>query len=163
MGEQRTLFPSDDFDIRGLTFWRGWCEAIVRPVPPGATAPGPKRIDNRPRAPGARVGHWLAIHAGQTIDTEGLAWMRDTYGYTWTAADCVRPGFIVGVARVVGFVDHGERPWYFGPTWQGRRNFGWLLDRVQSFEADPIACKGALGLWVLPPDVLAEVERRVAS
>lgn len=162
MGEQRTLFQ-EPFDIRGMTFWRGWCEAIVRPVPEGATAPGPKRVDNRPRAPGARLGRWIAIHAGQAIDTEGLAWMRDAFGYAWTAADCTRPGFIIGAARVVGFVDHGERPWYFGPTWKGRANYGWLLDDVCAFEDDPVECKGARGLWVLAPNVESDVRARIET
>lgn len=146
-------------DVRGFTFWHPWAEAIVRPPPPGATAPGPKRIDNRPprSALGARVGRHIALHTGQTLHREGLAWLRETFGYDWTAADMAPSGSILGVARVVGRVPPGY-PWHFGASYQGKPNEGWWLDEVVTF-AEPVRgpggapIPGALGCWKLSDDV----------
>jgi activating signal cointegrator 1 len=48
----------------------------------------------------------------------------------------------------------------FGDYGPGR--FAWFLDRVHRV-AEPVPCRGALGLWTVPDDVLAVLrERRVA-
>ena len=156
-------------DVRGFTFWRPWGEAIARSVPSCASAPGPKRIDNRPpRSPlGSRVGKYIALHIGQTTHAEGLAWINRTFGYGWTADNLAPPGCILGVARVVGRVPPGD-PWHFGETYNGKPNEGWALDDVTAF-ADPLLgpggapIKGALGCWTLAPDVLDAVRERYAA
>jgi hypothetical protein len=44
-----------------------------------------------------------------------------------------------------------EDPWWTGPC-------GWLLDRVVAIE--PVACKGAQGLWTVPEPQLSLVLER---
>ena len=149
--------------MRGLTLWRPWSDAIVH---------GPKRVENRLRPPPASVlGELIAIHAGRK------------YGFgNWTLPSAARRGYeppneakcprgIVGVARVVGYLDlrgadrvmkhrvdldcggyhdldrlHAldEDPWWVGPV-------GWLLDDVVAFP-EPIPHRGMLGLWRVPID-----------
>lgn len=153
-------FPAaPEMDLRGFTFWRPWVEAIVRPVPRGATAPHPKRVDNRPlRCPlSSRVGRHIALHAGQKVHREGLDWVNATFGYGWTEADLSPPGAILGVARVVGVADPSA-PWHFGAEYNGHPNVGWLLDDVVAFESPVFGLggapiPGALGCWRLPEDV----------
>lgn len=173
MSAQLGLFASPSMpallNVRGFTFWRPWGEAIVRPVPAHAAAPGPKRIDNRPpRSPlGSRVGRHVAIHVGQTTHAEGLAWINRVFGYGWTVSMLAPPGSIIGVARVVGRVPPGD-PWHFGETYNGKPNEGWALDDVVAF-AEPLLgpggapIKGALGCWTLPDDVLATARERYAA
>lgn len=43
-----------------------------------------------------------------------------------------------------------------GPRW------AWLLRDVRQL-GEPVPCKGSLGLWTLPPSVLAAVERQLAT
>jgi len=151
--------PAEPFDARGLTFWRPWAEAIFRPVPPGATAPHPKDVDNRPRPPGFMRGKRIAVHTAQRIHHEGLDWLRRTFGYPWTVADLAHPGVILGTVRVAGTVTEGARAWFFGPEWNGKENVGWLLDDVRPFATPiPFTPSFARGFWRLPPDVLARVE-----
>lgn len=161
--------PPSLLDVRGFTFWRPWVEAIAYPVPSGAYAPTPKRIDNRPprSALASRVGRYIALHVGQTTHAEGLDWINATFGYGWADRDLAPLGSILGVARVVGRDPPGD-PWHFGETYAGKPNEGWRLDDVVTF-AEPLfgpggaPIKGALGCWVLPDDVLAAVRERVAA
>jgi hypothetical protein len=47
----------------------------------------------------------------------------------------------------------------FGLYEPGR--FAWMTGPERTILADPIPCRGSLGLWTLPDDVAAELERRV--
>ncbi len=73
-------------------------------------------------------------------------------------ADRIAYGAIVGMAKVVGCVrvedyedslrpDHVDAalPWACGP-------WCWQIDDVVRF-ARPIPCRGALGLWTVPPQI----------
>lgn len=137
---------------------------------------GPKRIENRTQLPPRNlVGDWLAIHAGLGYDE-----------VEWPAglpvpdeSEC--PTGIVGVVRVLGALDrrwgrtgrrravvmHDEDDlelrlrllaldredwWWTGPV-------GWLLDDAIAIE--PVACRGAQGVWPVPKEIAAEVRRRV--
>jgi hypothetical protein len=53
-------------------------------------------------------------------------------------------GAIVGTARIVDCVTEGQSPWFVGP-------FGIVLEDVRPTPIIP--CRGALGLWTVPPDV----------
>lgn len=149
--------------LRAITLIRPWSDAIVG---------GPKRVENRTWLPPlALLGSYIAIHAGAKYE-DHLYWPED-----WRAPASPPQG-IVGVARLAGVLDrrkggrmpypprvgprlsaeldaHLERldrdPWWAGPV-------GWLLTDVQ--QIDPIACRGALGLWVVPPAAAHEVRRR---
>jgi hypothetical protein len=74
---------------------------------------------------------------------------------------------IVGLARVVGCIRANEEgdyeivagvsgvhvdvdeEWFFGP-------YGWILENVVALR-EPVPCKGAQGLWTVPPDAAARV------
>jgi hypothetical protein len=80
-------------------------------------------------------------------------------GHPW--GDSVRLGGIVGRARVIdsilpgGLTSDGDRhplasdPWYTG-------DYGLVLDAVRPTRLVP--CKGDLGLWIVPPEVLSAVK-----
>ena len=65
-------------------------------------------------------------------------------------------GAVVGVARLAGVEDEApeDEAYWCGP-------WGWRLDEVRAIE--PVPCKGAQGLWTLPPEVLATVRERWAA
>lgn len=145
--------------LRGLTLWRPWSASIVH---------GPKRVENRPWHPPIALMHgdlWIALHAGRTWDGDSAdfilknwrAAMRlvgndESQESAWPAE--WRAQGVVGVARVeqalrVEDMAEARDPWAFGP-------WCWTLADVRAVP-DPIACRGAQGLWTLP----AEVEARL--
>lgn len=61
----------------------------------------------------------------------------------------VHSGAIVGRARIVDCVSSSDSPWFCGP-------FGFVLSDI---ELTPIVpCKGALGLWNLPDEVMRHLD-----
>jgi len=130
-----------------LTIWQPWANAIVWCG---------KDIENRGWAPWPDIiGKTIAIHAGKVFDEDGAL----SIGFGWSAGrlkftesqllrlstDLCPKGAIVGVARVTGFVRTSTSPWFNGPI-------GWKLADAFPLDA-PVFCRGAQGLWVLPPDV----------
>ncbi len=123
--------------MKALTLWRPWSDAIVR---------GPKRVENRPWCPyPGTLGTIIAIHAGQKY---GFGNWDLPEGYE-PPSKASSPMGIVGVARVVGYLDRRagirvsvascERlasdvhvldrdPWWLGPV-------GWLLEDVVALRA----------------------------
>ena len=145
--------------MRALTLWRPWTWAVCH---------AGKRIENRPWRPWLSVmGQEIALHAGKTYDRAGRAFIVGR-GYNPPASlGC--PEGIVAVARVRAVFDRtddagtlarrglpdAQHQWFFGP-------FGWLLDDVRVL-ARPIQCRGAQGLWTMPPDVEAEINRQLTT
>ncbi len=129
--------------LLALTLWRPWPWSILY---------GPKRVENRPWKPPARiVGKYLALHAGKTWDDEGLGFIKDLVPDVPRSSDA-HPLGIVGVVRVTGFratTDLDPDEWAFGP-------YAWTLDEIVALP-EPVPCKGAQGLWPVPLDVLARV------
>lgn len=144
--------------LRALTLWRPWAASIVH---------GPKRVENRPWAPPLRFlddGLWLALHAGRVWDGGDARYIRDHWPEIpgWVAAEDVerevawpelyRQQGVVGVARVVRAYridDLEKNPWAFGP-------WCWELADVRRLE-EPIAVRGAQGLWGLPREIEEEL------
>jgi hypothetical protein len=131
--------------IRGLTLIRPWGWAIAH---------GGKDIENRTWKPPANMmGQWLAIHSGKKYDEAAASWIEDltiTPPIPEDAED--QSGVIVAVARLAEVrTESPGNPWFVGPV-------GWVLRDVQPI--DPVPCKGAQGLWPLPPDVLTLVRAR---
>lgn len=166
----RAKAPPVGPEFRGLTFFRGWAEAIVRPVPVEANAPCPKRIENRPVPLNPRHfgSTWITIRTGLRIDNDGLRWMRDTYGYPWADdREKFRParaGCLIGAFRVdCVHSDDVERPWYRGSSHGTKKNFGWSISEVVPFEDDPVEFKPSfcLGLFRLDEAASRAVESRI--
>lgn len=127
-----------------LTPWWAW---IV--------ANGHKPVENRKWNTKFR-GEFL-IHAsiGKSSD---WAEVRDFFAHviprvSKESLDCflgsdVPRGAIVGRARLVDVVRESDSPWFFGP-------YGFVLEGVARTPIVP--CKGALGFWTVPADVLAKI------
>lgn len=155
--------PFPDVDGRepifGFTFRQPFATAVMD---------GPKRIENRPKEPYARLqgrAFWIAIHAGiGWYDGVQYADMLELW------PDC--PPFeempsrvLLGAARVVGWSTH-ETPaaaqrahgrWAFGPVC-------WELDPTVVVLPRPLPHpKGALGLWTLPTPALQELRKAKAD
>ncbi len=110
-----------------------------------------KDVENRTWRPRRDVaGTRIWIHASkkrQPLDPEDLLDIR------FLPEDIVHPpvsrlavGAIVGSVIVDHFVESFDSEWFNGPI-------GWVLRDPEPLDA-PITCRGNLGLWTVPPDVL---------
>jgi hypothetical protein len=63
------------------------------------------------------------------------------------------------VARVVDIVTRSRSKWFWR-LHDGSTNFGWVLTNPMALKK-PIQCKGALGLWDLPPKVFRQLRRQL--
>lgn len=147
---------------RCLSLHRPWARAIVRLG---------KDVENRDwkHAPGAwLVGQWLGIHAGQTWDRAGAAFIEAETG---EALDGTPLG-IVGAARVIGVIGAGPlglaklvagdeklvRPHLGSAWWMG--SWGIVFDEALELD-EPIPHKGSLGFWPPEPAALAALQSLV--
>ena len=123
---------------------RPWTWAIVR---------GFKRIENRTwKPPASIVGQRIALHSGKKYDKESEAFIMDAISAIGGLPIDAEDEGIVGTAVVRGFLtnpseiqDPEQAQWYFGP-------YGWVLDDARPL-AEPVPCRGALGLWTVPADI----------
>jgi hypothetical protein len=131
--------------VKALTLWQPWAHAVARLG---------KRIENRPWKPWPSVvGRVIAIHAAAKVDPaeeeRAARWIRLTVGVWVPLSSALPRGAIVATARVTGSVAASADPWFVGP-------YGWTLDEVVALPA-PVPCRGAQGLWTVPPEVEALV------
>ncbi len=115
--------------MKALSIQQPWAWLIVS---------GIKDVENRnwPTSVRGRV----LVHAGKTLDTQGLAWVRGRFPHIALPRD-FELGGIVGEAVLVGCVTDHDSPWYFGP-------YGFVLR-----EAKPLpfrALRGQLGFFEVP-------------
>jgi len=130
--------------MRAITLHRPWAQAIVD---------GVKDTENRVWPIWERlIGKRIAIHAGKKYDRDGALWMLDSGLYVPPSQAEAATG-IVGVAVVSHVVADHPSPWFFGP-------FGWVLSDVQALH-EPIAIRGAQGLWKVPDEVVLEIDRQL--
>ena len=142
--------------MKALTLWRPWAAAIVH---------GTKRVENPGwTPPRSMLGQDIALHAGRTVDNDAI----DEIVASGVSRDMLPgPTGIVAVVRLVGFVDvRGPRLMFAGLSSEAAQAaadsdwfdywVGWVLDRVRPL-SEPVPCRGAQGLWDLPPDVEAAV------
>ncbi len=152
--------------------------SLSRPWPWAILKAG-KRIENRKRKDG-RMPHIvrhrgpLLLHAAQSWDKTALDWMfargligRVDYGYLESQPDRQPAGVIFARCRGVGTIT---------PTVDGRPSAAPLAERMRdpfnlrwwmggyalifdAVELTPLVpCRGHLGLWNVPDDVLAKLE-----
>jgi hypothetical protein len=98
---------------------------------------------------------WLAIHASGSPRVGG----RFPRGRKVPDLKTLDYSAICGVARVVDIVTKSRSWWYYRPD-DGSINYGWVLGDVKPLK-NPIQCKGALGLWDVPPSVLRAIKRQL--
>jgi hypothetical protein len=111
----------------------------------------------------------IAIHAGKGWDVDGqdsalvrLSWrVAGQDLHVLTPNNSLIPlGAVVAVADLVdvcGKTFAVPAPNFCGcGPWASRSQYHWRLANVRAL-AEPVPCKGALGLWTLPADVEAAV------
>ena len=98
---------------------------------------------------------WLALHASATPNR----YAEFPRGHLVPDFDTLDYSAICGVARVVKIVTKSRSKWFSRPD-DGSINFGWVLGDVTALKT-PIPCKGALGLWNIPPKILREIQRQL--
>lgn len=157
--------------MKAITLWRPWDQTFF--LEDEALR---KTVENRPWAPPRTIrGELLALHAGLKWDQRGADAIEQITGITYRKEDS-EPGVAVGVVRVVGWITRGglfgltynwthpgdyepliydaaHSRWFFGPN-------GWVTAEPYRLPT-PVPCEGAQGLWELPPDVDAEVQRQM--
>lgn len=137
--------------MKALTVLQPWATCIARHG---------KDIENRTWAPSPRTlppGSLLAIHAakqpggpGEFVFAEELAGeVFEVPALPYAAVVAVVEFF--GATGDVGSIDN---PWAHGPVC-------WLLKHARPL-SEPVPCRGAQGLWNLPPDVEARVLAQIA-
>ena len=134
--------------MKAISVRGGWAWAIAR---------AGKRVENRTWA--TKLRGWVAIHASASKGGDsGLRAILDQLGIE--PPDEYPRGAIVAVAWLADCLDVddpalGVDPWAEGPVC-------WVLREVRPL-ATPVACKGRLGLWDVPPDVAREVNAQAAA
>ncbi|MGQ9367717.1 hypothetical protein [Azospirillum sp. ST 5-10] len=115
---------------------------------------GAKPVENRPKP--TKIRGTILVHTSKwwrTVDVLEEMYefspIAERAGCPKVTAPMVRPsiGCIVGQVAIVDCVTRMESPWFFGP-------YGYVLERPVVYER-PIPCKGMLGFWTPPAEVLA--------
>lgn len=126
---------------------------------------GAKDIENRTWAPPpGLVGQRFAIHASKRRQPlEPLDIMADVMG--WGVEEFWEPkipqlaelplGVLLGTVRLAGVTRDGrvgdrKSKWFSGP-------FGWMIPDPKPL-AEPIPCRGSLGLWEVQPSAVPLLE-----
>lgn len=127
--------------MKALTIKQPWVHAILRLE---------KDIENRPWQRSYRG--WIALHAAGEPD-RGATFPR---GHKVPDLETLDYSAICGVARVVDIVEKSRSKWFLRPK-DGATNYGWVLAGVKRLKR-PIPYNGTLGLWEVPPSVVAEIQ-----
>ncbi len=107
-----------------------------------------KNIENR-----SRTTHYrgpLVIHAGAAMHSHPLPRrlpLPVPHEFTMSA--------LLGIVDLVEVVERSRSRWFLGP-------YGWVLDNPRVF-ANPIPCRGRLGLWPLSPSQSQAVRWRLTQ
>jgi hypothetical protein len=135
-------------DLQALTLWQPWAWAV-------ATPEVGKDVENRGwEPPPSALSRPLAVHAGLTYDADSAARIAEELGVRVPGkAECVR-GAVVAVAVLARAEAHSRSRWWVPG------NVAWCLEGTVALPR-PVPCKGAQGLWRLPPEVLAQVRAQV--
>lgn len=151
--------------MKALTVQQPWATAIVR---------WGKTPENRSRNIAGAYRGELAIHAGKTEDEDGycdemIRQSLATYDDGWLLEEHLQPrGAIIGVANL--WAVHPARPGCcpnqgappFGSPWAQASQWHLCLSDPRPL-AEPIPCRGALGLWTPPAEALAQIEASAAA
>lgn len=109
---------------------------------------------------------WLFIHAAK-----GYPGYAKDFAAAEIKAGTITPniptGCIIGLANLTAIYSTNNGPFVSKLSEQEKRwgdyspnRFAWKLDEAIGF-AEPIPCKGALGLWPVPSEVIAECKKQM--
>jgi len=137
--------------MKALSIRQPWAWAI---------AAGHKTVENRSWTTNFR-GEFL-IHASQTFETWGVPYIQSILGEKNIKfpVDQSHHKGIIGKATIVNCVHEYDKQllserdqrWFIG-------TYGFLTENPMMF-ADPIPCKGQLGFFTPPPEVLNQLRER---
>jgi hypothetical protein len=130
--------------MKAITIKQPWVHAILHEG---------KDIENRSWQRAFRG--WVAIHASARPNRDATL----PRGHRTPDFDMLPCSAVCGVARVVDIVTRSRSKWFYRPG-DGSTNYGWVLGDVHVLKR-PIPCKGALGLWDLPPNVVRAIKRQL--
>jgi hypothetical protein len=130
--------------MKALTIKQPWIYAILHEG---------KDIENRSWRRSFRG--WIALHASAQPARDAVF----PRGHRLPDLDALNYSAICGVARIVDIVTKSRSKWFWRPD-DGSINCGWVLANVTALR-EPIPCKGALGLWDLPPRVFRQLQRQL--
>lgn len=147
-------------EIRALTVKQPWAHLIAHCG---------KNVENR--AWQTRYRGMLAIHAGARSgwdrDAEDSALVREAWrrsGHLAAHLDRCSPwmnfGAVIALAELTGCHDEGGVARC--SPWAVRGQYHWNLFDVRPL-AEPVPCRGALGLWRLPEDVEEAVLKQLEA
>ncbi|MFE9337715.1 ASCH domain-containing protein [Streptomyces sp. NPDC007063] len=135
--------------MRALTVRQPWADAITH---------GSKHVENRTwELPAKHVGTRILIHAGQGYDPMGRFIIAD---HDLVASWPDTRGAITAAATLTG--SHWSKDGTCCRPWGQEVAYHWQLADVVALPA-PVPCKGRLGFWTPPADVLAAVEQQLAE
>lgn len=141
--------------MKALTVKQPWVWAIMH---------GGKNVENRNWAPRDRPGR-IAIHAGLTQDDNLAAWNfigRQKPVEFVEKLPYLHRGAIVGTVDLIDchmpnpLLQHPPCQHYGCEPWGQDVLSHWVLSNPTPL-AEPIPCRGALGLWNLPDDIAASL------
>jgi hypothetical protein len=132
--------------MKALSIRQPWVHAILHQG---------KDVENRVWT--CKFRGWLAIHASKKPERKALF----PSGVRIPPLGELDYSAICGMARVVDMISESRSMWFWRPD-AGIINFGWVLDDVTALK-EPVACKGALGLWDVPPSVVREIQRQLPT
>ena len=132
--------------MKALSIKQPWVWAILN---------GGKDVENRTWT--SKHRGWIALHASAKPmpatddDFPGRVRCPDLKSLDYSA--------ICGVARVVDITPKSRSKWFWRPD-DGTINYGWVLADVTPLPK-PIDCKGTLGLWKVPPNIVRAIKRQL--
>jgi hypothetical protein len=98
---------------------------------------------------------WIALHASGTRRNDAVF----PRGHRLPDEDEAPCSAICGVARLVDIVTKSRSKWFQQPG-RGKVNYGWVLQDATPL-VEPIHCKGTLGLWDVPSEILRSIQRQL--
>lgn len=146
--------------MKALTITQPWASAIVL---------GLKTIETRSWTTSYRGE--IAIHAAKGYPAYAREFAEDELVEGRGLANPPL-GAVIAVARLAA-VKRAEdllAEWGTDPRWTlekmyghyAPKCYGWVLEDVRPL-VEPIACKGALGVWMLPANVASRVRQRIPT
>lgn len=124
--------------MKALTIRQPWAHAIFH---------AGKNIENRNWP--TRLRGRIAVHAAKGMTqvewTSAAGFIRLQSGIAVRRADMVR-GAIIGTVEIVDCVSQSDSPWFMG-------DYGFVLRNPIALP-EPIPCRGALGFWTVPEDII---------
>lgn len=133
-----------------------------------------KRVENRTWAPpSGLIGRRIALHASKRKSARDFRLASQLTGRPLEEIDALCPmprGAIIATATLYGYFDTrsnetrsvnaGGRDWRLDRWWVGP--IGLLLCDVHVLPT-PVPCRGNLGFWIIPPDIVELIQERACA